>query len=408
MGGKLRLRKRIRTLQKIQEMDNSDVPYTTNALSKLLGVSKATISNYRKALRKEGLIGKTKRVAVEGGDWMVARELFDEMPIIQKFSDRCRLDELVPTEYTNRLYDICKTTATTPDVFAQSLEEAEKLYSKFTLLYKKRNPNIMMDRYNRAIRKFMAWSNITIPPKSKVMPSGTESSGDYSRVRLNDLEVLGGIKFLENNYGQEWGNLFATHHEIFARPATMMEWAPNLEIEYAEVDGHSYEYATATVYEKKTHRHFDKLILQPKIIKKLSELDQNKALIAGDKQSISKKYAAMLREYYIEIGKIEKDTKYQKGVDGWLYFNRPIYAIRHSAAQMWMRRTAFNLELVAKMGWDDTKTLSKFYARTTVKNIMQAGTCYYCRPPQTKTAERLFCSATHALAYLNGARKNGQ
>ena len=116
----------------------------------------------------------------------------------------------------------------------------------------------------------------------------------------------------------------------------------------------------------------------------------------------------MLREYYIEIGKIEKDTKYQKGVDGWLYLNRPIYTIRHSAAQMWMRRTAFNLELVAKMGWDDTKTLSKFYARTTVKNIMQAGTCYYCRPPQTKTAERLFCSATHALAYLNGARKNGQ
>ena len=71
---------------------------------------------------------------------------------------------------------------------------------------------------------------------------------------------------------------------------------------------------------------------------------------------------------------------------------------------MWMRRTAFNLELVAKMGWEDTKTLSKFYARTTVKNIMQAGTCYYCRPPKTAENERLFCSAIHALAYLNGAR----
>ena len=103
---------------------------------------------------------------------------------------------------------------------------------------------------------------------------------------------------------------------------------------------------------------------------------------------VSTTYAEMLRELYTDLGKIEPNTKYKKGVDGWLYTNRPIYAIRHSAAIMWMRRTAFNLELVAKMGWEDTKTLSKFYARTTVKNILQAGTCYYCRPPKTADNER--------------------
>ena len=406
MGGKLKLRKRIKTLQEIQKMENSDVPYTTSAIAKKLEVSKATVSNYRKVLRKEGLIKDKHREMDTGGDWMFVRSLFDEIPCIQKFITRCQLDELVPTEYTNRLYDICTVKAISPEKLIEgTLEDAEKIYSDFTAIYKKRHPELMMDRYHRAIRKFLIFNRMSIPPNSKVMPSGTDSSGDYSRVRLTDLEVLSGIKFLENNYGSEWATLFGTHHEIFARPATMLNWSPNIELEYAEVDGKSYEYASCSVFEKKTKKHFDKLIIQPKIIKRLSELNQNKNLITGEQKAISTKYASMLRTFYIEIGKIEKDIKYKKGVEGWLYYNRPIYAIRHSAAVMWMRRTAFNLELVSKMGWDDTKTLSKYYARTTVKKIMQAGTCYYCRPPQTQTAERLFCSATHALAYLNGARK---
>jgi len=156
---------------------------------------------------------------------------------------------------------------------------------------------------------------------------------------------------------------------------------------------------------KKTKKHFDKLILNPNVLKRLTQLSKNKPIVDGDKGYKSTTYAEMLREYYTDIGKIETNIKYKKGQDGWMFFNRPIYSIRHSAALMWMRRTAFNLELVAKMGWDDTKTLSKFYARTTVKNIMQAGTCYYCRPPKVETDEMLFCSAVHALAYLNGARK---
>lgn len=44
MGGKLKLRKRIKTLQKIQEMENSTVAYTTSAIAKKVGVSKGTVS----------------------------------------------------------------------------------------------------------------------------------------------------------------------------------------------------------------------------------------------------------------------------------------------------------------------------------------------------------------------------
>jgi len=406
MGGKLKLRKRIKALQKIQEMENSTVAYTTNAIAKKVGVSTATVSNYRKALRKEGLIdGKVHRESAQGGDWMIVRSVFDSMPIIERFTSWCQRDKLVPTEYTNRLYDICRTTATPPDKLIESLEQAEILYDKFTQIWLKKNPTLMLDRYNRAIRKFLVFNQIQLPPNSKIMPSGTESQGEYSRVRMSDVEIDNGMKWFQNNYGDDWATLFGAHHEIFARPAVMVDWLPEVEIAHADVDGKSYDYGTAEVFEKKTKKHFDKLILNPNVLKRLTQLSKNKPIVDGDKGYKSTTYAEMLREYYTDIGKIETNIKYKKGQDGWMFFNRPIYSIRHSAALMWMRRTAFNLELVAKMGWDDTKTLSKFYARTTVKNIMQAGTCYYCRPPKVETDEMLFCSAVHALAYLNGARK---
>ena len=208
MGGKLKTRKRIKTLQKIQELDNSPIDYTTSALSKMLGVSRMTVSNYRKALRKEGLIGKQKRVQVDGGDWMLDRTLFDSDPIIEKFSSWCQRDKLVPTEFTNRLYDICRATATAPEGFIENLEKAEILYDKFTQIWLKKYPTKMLDRYNRAIRKFLVFNGITLPPNSKVMPSGTESQGEYSRVRLTDAEIEQGLNWFQKNYGDEWSTMF--------------------------------------------------------------------------------------------------------------------------------------------------------------------------------------------------------
>ena len=312
MGGKLKTRKRIKTLQKIQEMENSAIDYTTAAIASALDVSKATVSNYRKVLRKEGLIGKQKRVQIDGGDWMVSRELFDQIPAIEKFTSWCQRDKLVPTEFTNRLYDICRATATAPDKMIASLEEAEILYDRFTQIWLKKYPTKMLDRYNRAIRKFLIFNQITIPPNSKVMPSGTESQGEYSRVRLSDVEIGEGLEWFQKNYGDDWSTLFGVHHEIFARPAIMMEWTPQVEIAYADVDGKSYQYGTTEVFEKKTEKHYDKLILNPHVLKLIKDLPKNKPIIDLDKAKISTTYAEMLREYYTDIGKLEPNAKYKK------------------------------------------------------------------------------------------------
>jgi len=405
MGGRLKLRKRIKTMQKIQELENGPIPYTVTAIAKLLDVSPSTVSNYRKALRKEGLIGAKRYRVPNTGDWAIDRDIFDKLPEIERFSAWCSRNKLVPTEFTNRLFDICRTTSKAPDQLIISLEKAEIIYDNFTQIWLKQYPDKMLDRYNRAIRKFLIFNQITLPPNSKVMPSGTESAGEYARVRLSDTEVSDGRKWFQTNYGDNWSILFGTHHEIFARPSVMLDWVPEVEIAHVDVDGVSYEYGTTDIFERKTEKHFDKLILEPTVLKEVLDLPKNKPIIDMPKEQLSATYAEMLREYYIDIGRIEAGEKYKKGVVGWLYSNRPIYTIRHSAALMWSRRTSFNLELVSKMGWEDTKTLSKFYARTTIKNIMQAGTCYYCRPPNQLEDEKLFCSATHALAYLNGGRK---
>jgi hypothetical protein len=114
----------------------------------------------------------------------------------------------------------------------------------------------------------------------------------------------------------------------------------------------------------------------------------------------------VLREFYQSIGKINMDVKYKPKQLGWLYRNRPIYTERHSSATMWLRRLNYNVPFVASMGWEDPKTLLKFYAKITTNNIMQQNICYYCSPPNILTDKASFCCAAHAVAYLNGGRKN--
>ena len=207
------------------------------------------------------------------------------------------------------------------------------------------------------------------------------------------------MDYIEKHAGFEYKALYALTHEMFPRPETLYSYTPNVEIQYAEVDGKSYPYGEASIYEKKQKKHYEKIILDPRVLKITSELKKGVRVCNKPPKIIEKTLSKVLRDFYTELGKINNEVRYEKGQEGWLYTNRPIYTLRHSAAMLWMSRTNFNATLVAKLGWEDPKTLSTYYAKTTVKNVMQSGMCYYCRPPQTKTNMAVFCSPTHALAY---------
>jgi hypothetical protein len=172
-----------------------------------------------------------------------------------------------------------------------------------------------------------------------------------------------------------------------------------------EEGGRTIEYAQLSVVESKQGVRYDKLILHPKVLEMTFDMKYGKPIVSEKKEVAEKKYADLLRTFYISIGKIDDNTIYKSGNEQWIYKTRPLYTIRHSSAHMWMRRTNYNADLVASMGWEDSKTLLKYYSRVSTKSIMSAGMCQYCKPPLRDTGEYSFCSATHATAYLNGLRR---
>ena len=105
-------------------------------------------------------------------------------------------------------------------------------------------------------------------------------------------------------------------------------------------------------------------------------------IVKDSLSTYERKYSKGLKTAYESIGKIDRND-YEKGEEGWLYYNRPIYTIRHSAAVHWLHRTAFDSSMVANMGWEKVDTLNQFYARSTSSDMMQKGVCYYCNPPKT-------------------------
>ena len=330
---------------------------------------------------------------------LTSKKLFERLEIIDKFVGKCKINKLGPSRYTGRLYTICRALKIHPKELVTNFETTEQLFTDFESLWDKINPGKTTEEYRKAVRKFLTYNNITIMPHSKAIPATTDSKGDYSRVHLTNTEFTQGLDFIERKAGFEYKALYAIMHEMFPRPETLYGYTPNIEIQYAEVDGKSYPYGETEIFEKKQKKYYDKIILDPRVLKITSQLKKDVPICNKPNKVIEKTLSVVLRDFYKDIGKITEGAMYKKGIDGWLYTNRPIYTLRHSAAMLWMSRTNFNATLVSKLGWEDPKTLSTYYAKTTVKNIMQSGTCYYCRPPQTKTNMAVFCSPTHALAY---------
>ena len=387
---KLRLPPTVRTEDKVvaepvRDIDKEIKEYITEVKP----VQKKT---FRESINKP-------KLQPDSPQFLKSKKLFGRLEIVSKFVDKCKINKLNANRYTGRLYTICKALKVHPKDLVNTFESTERLFIDFENLWEKLNPNKTTEEYRKAIRKFLTYNNITIMPRSKAIPATTDSKGDYSRVHLDNVEFTQGLDFIEKKAGFEYKALYALTHEMFPRPETLYNYIPNVEIHYAEVDGKSYPYGEANIYEKKQKKYYEKIILDPRVLKITQELPKGQKACNKPIKVIEQTLSAVLRDFYKDIGKINSEVTYEKGQEGWLYSNRPIYTLRHSAAMLWMSRTNFNATLVAKLGWEDPKTLSTYYAQTTVKNIMQSGMCYYCRPPQTRTNMAVFCSPTHALAY---------
>ena len=389
-------------MRSISQMENLR-PRTLEELSKELGISKPTACKYRKILRDVGTIIPPK--LEDGTKWYFASpENFRTLDIVKDFITQLKFDKLLPTTSISPLYQICKITDTHPEDLKDSIRKAEITYAKFVEIWKRDHPEKLLIKHDKAMRKFLMFLGHSITNSHKTFYADDSVGGDYANTRLSDQEFQLGLEFMEKEGGNEYKNLFGIHHETFVRPITLFKTLPKVEMQFLEVAGKTLEYAQLSVVESKQGVRYDKLILHPKVVDMTFDLKANQMIVSDKKEIAEKKYANLLRSFYQEIGKLDPDNISKRGEEGWLYQNRPLYTIRHSSAHMWMRRTNYNADLVASMGWEDSKTLLKFYSRVSTKSIMSAGVCQYCRPPIRVSPEFSFCSASHAVAYLNGLR----
>lgn len=392
----------MRIMRNLTEMENLR-PRTLQDLSEKLGISKFTACKYRKILRDVGTIIPPK--LEDGTKWYFASpENFRQLDIVKDFITQLKFDKLLPTTSISPLYQICKETDTHPEDLKDSIRKAEIVYAKFVESWKSKYPDKLLIKHDKAIRKFLLFLGHSITNSHKTFYADNSVGGDYANTRLSDQEFQSGLEFMEKEGGIEYKNLFGIHHETFVRPITLFKVLPKVEMQFLEVAGKTLEYAQLSVVESKQGVRYDKLILHPKVVDMVFDMKANQMIVSDKKEIAEKKYANLLRAFYHEIGKLSTEITSKRGEEGWLYQNRPLYTIRHSSAHMWMRRTNYNADLVASMGWEDSKTLLKFYSRVSTKSIMSAGVCQYCRPPIRVSPEFSFCSASHAVAYLNGLR----
>ena len=330
---------------------------------------------------------------------------FIEIPIIQEYKQMCKINKKHP--HLSHLFRICNASKTTPTKLSESLINAKTAFIEFDDVYHLKDKTLTNEKYRKVLRAFLQFRSITIPNKDPVIHGGSDSQGDYATVSLTPGEVTKVADILSSTLGEKYYDLFRIHHETFPRPQTLYSWMPVLEIKYVDVDGHSLPFGQTSVYESKQKKHYNKLILEPNALQIIDKyngknlVDQNITF-----RNFIDTYSKGLKNAYYSIGKIMRDQKYPKGVEGWLWFNKPIYAIRHSAAVQWINRTSFDVNLVATMGWEKPDTLTKYYARISTNNIMEKGVCYYCAPPSVSSAQPVFCSAPHALAYIHGMRRH--
>lgn len=327
---------------------------------------------------------------------------FIEIQSIKKYEQQCRLNRKNPA--LSHLFRICNASNKTPDEITVDLNSAKEAFIIFDDFFHKDDKTLTNERYRKALRSFLQFSGINLPNKDPLIGGGSDSQGDYATVSLNPVDVQKVALIVGDKLGEEYEDLFRIHHEVFPRPQTLHSWSPTLDLKNVDVDGKSLEFGQTSVYEKKQHKHYNKLLLDPKALASIKKYI-GKRIIDNSFREFITDYSKVLKNAYYSIGKIIEGQKYPKGTEGWLWQNKPIYSIRHSAAVQWINRTSFDVNLVATMGWEKPDTLTKYYARISTNNIMEKGICYYCSPPSITGSQPVFCSAPHSLAYIHGMRR---
>jgi len=281
--------------------------------------------------------------------------------------------------------------------------------------YCTRNEEPSIIGYVSALRELYSSNGKSVPKsyggKGHIISGAKENFGAYNHVQLSDGAKLRGIKWFKEKYGMDYARFFAFMSEMIVRTSSLYKWMPSFAFKTITIDGILCEYAETRIYESKTDEYWTQKIYDPVVLEIAKNTPQGEQLIKENHQLFVERFARAMREFFVsekllsETALLSRNNplypKYKKYTLEYFLIRRSIYALRHSSTHMWMRRSNYNADIVAKKGWENTDTLIKAYAKMPDDYELEAGTCHYCDPPEGRNTENfLFCRPRHALVYL--------
>lgn len=442
--------------------NDKEIGYRLNSVKP---VSRASVYNYKKKLIKRGFLQKDERTgrpirsqsSLLAQKWNRMEKLpFVQLPEIKKTWENMKRKNKGKGlksmgSIISRILTFCNTLEVSPkdllsgvhghdnelkdNPFAQPdplisltyamMEFREHMDNK-TVKYNQemdyctKNEDPSIKGYVSALRGLYACNGKSIPRSyggiGHILSNSKENFGAYNDVKLTYGAKLRGIEWFKVNYGMEYARFFAFMSEMIVRTSSLYRWMPVFTFKKISIDGIMCEYAFTHIYESKTDKHWPQTIYDPVVLEMAKNTPKGEPLIKENFKVFGERFSKAMREFFVSEKLLHefvllsrKDPlypKYKKSTLEYFLIKRSIYVLRHSSAHMWMRRANYNAEIVAKKGWENTDTLTKAYAKMPDDYELEAGTCYYCDPPEGKDNENpLFCSPRHALVYLQNGNK---
>lgn len=372
--------------------------------------------------------GHIKRVIPESqilGYADVMKSDFHKYKTIERWVTRMKRDKVANwAYYVTYLYKICKTLQRPPDHFLAPIEQVESMMEEFEEKFHKGEGYVInkghpknqtpkddtsIAHYIKAVRNFRQRLGQPVPKNIGGVFGIMHKAGQYGTLKLTDTEREKGIEFMEN-ISKELRKVFVIDNETGMRTDTLFKQRPTFERKIINVDGNDCEYFVFYVTEKKQNTQYEKILMTPEARQIAKEHEAGKPLFYDGRGDWTQKklYNESLRKFFASIGKIELNgdgnpKHYEQGSNEHYMINFPSHFIRHSWAHWMMRCTGYRADVVSRFAWEDSKTLSKIYAKSNVESILTQGLCDYCNPTKEKDPNyNQFCSLRHTIAYFNG------
>lgn len=372
--------------------------------------------------------GHIKRIIPESqilGYADVMKSDFHQYKTIERWITRMKRDKVANwAYYVTYLYKICKTLQRPPDHFLAPIEQVESMMEEFEEKFhrgegyvinkghpKNQTPkdDTSIAHYIKAVRNFRQRLGQGVPKNIGGVFAIVHKAGQYGTLKLTDAERQKGIEFMEK-ISNDLRKVFVMDNETGMRTDTLFKQKPVFERKLINVDGKDCEYYVFNVTEKKQNTQYEKILMTPEARKIAREHQAGKPLFFDGKGDWMQKklYNESLRKFFEEIGKIEfngegKPKHYELGTNEHYLIHFPSHFIRHSWAHWMMRCSGYRADVVSRFAWEDSKTLSKIYAKSNVESILSQGLCDYCNATKEKDPNyNQFCSLRHAIAWYNG------